>query len=58
MTDEWLWQGYVSLELGLAGTIVMAVAERLSAHAIATLDVRDFDAVELTGVPKLIPRDL
>ena len=36
----------------------MAVAERLEATAIATLDVRDFGAVKLKGEPKLYPRDL
>jgi len=47
-----------SLELGLVDATVMAVAERLGAGAIATLDVRDFGAVELAGSPALLPRDL
>ncbi len=47
-----------ALKLGLVDAIVMAVAERLKADAIATLDVRDFGAVTLKGSPKLYPRDL
>lgn len=46
------------LRLGLVDAAVMAVAERLKAEAIATLDVRDFGAVGLKGSPKLYPRDL
>ncbi len=47
-----------ALKFGLVDAIVMAVAERLKADAIATLDVRDFGAVTLKGSPKLYPRDL
>ena len=47
-----------ALRLGLVDAVVMAVAERLEAAAIATLDVRDFAAVKLKGEPKLYPRDL
>ncbi|HSB63145.1 MAG TPA: PIN domain-containing protein [Thermoanaerobaculia bacterium] len=47
-----------ALKLGLVDAVVMAVAERLEAAAIATLDVRDFGAVKLKGAPKLYPRDL
>lgn len=46
------------LRLGLVDACVMAVAERLKATAIATLDVRDFGAVTLKGSPRLYPRDL
>ncbi|MBK9064770.1 MAG: PIN domain-containing protein [Acidobacteria bacterium] len=46
------------LDMGLVDACVMAVAERLRATAIATLDVRDFGAVSLKGAPKLYPRDL
>ncbi|HQQ78180.1 MAG TPA: PIN domain-containing protein [Thermoanaerobaculia bacterium] len=46
------------LDLGLVDACVMAVAERLRATAIATLDVRDFGAVSLKGAPSLYPRDL
>jgi hypothetical protein len=35
----------------------MAVAERLRADAIATLDVRHFAAVELRHPLRLLPRD-
>ena len=47
-----------ALRFGLVDAIVMAVAERLKADAIATLDVRDFGSVALKGSPKLYPRDL
>ena len=49
---------YADLSLGLVDTVVMAMAERLGARAIATLDVRDFAPVELAGRPALWPRDL
>ena len=49
---------YVDLSLGLVDALVMAVAERLGALAIATLDLRDFGAVTLTGAPAIWPRDL
>ncbi len=47
-----------ALRFGLVDAVVMAVAERLKADAIATLDVRDFGSVTLEGSPKLYPRDL
>jgi predicted nucleic acid-binding protein len=46
------------LRLGLVDTVVMAVAERRRADAIATLDLRHFGAVTLRGRPRLVPRDL
>jgi uncharacterized protein len=49
---------YQTLQLGLVDTVVMAMAERLGAEAIATLDVRHFGAVKLQGAPQLWPRDL
>jgi len=49
---------YAGLALGLVDGVVMAMAERLGAEAIATLDLRDFGPVELKGRPKLWPRDL
>lgn len=49
---------YRSLGLGLVDGVVMAVAERLHARAIATVDLRDFGAVSLDGQPQLWPRDL
>ncbi len=47
-----------SLSFGLVDGVVMAVAERLEAQAIATLDLRDFGAVKLKGQPAIWPRDL
>jgi uncharacterized protein len=49
---------YKALRLGLVDTVVMSVAERLDADAIATLDARHFGAVSLKGTPRLVPRDL
>lgn len=49
---------YRSLRLGLVDGVVIAVAERLQARAIATLDLRHFGAVEIRGHPRLLPRDL
>jgi uncharacterized protein len=49
---------YRDLKLGLVDTIVMAIAERTRAGAIATIDVRHFGAVTLEGAPQLLPRDL
>jgi hypothetical protein len=48
---------YESLHLGLVDAVVVAIAERLRAAAIATLDLRDFAPLEIVGRPKLIPRD-
>ncbi len=48
---------YESLGLGLVDGAVIAVAERLQARAIATLDLRHFAAVEILGQPLLLPRD-
>jgi len=47
-----------ALRLGLVDSVVMAVAERRKAEAIATLDLRHFGAVTLRGRPRLLPRDL
>jgi predicted nucleic acid-binding protein len=47
-----------ALRLGLVDSVVIAVAARLRAEAIATLDLRHFGAVRLPGNPKLYPRDL
>lgn len=49
---------YAALQPGLVDAVVMAVAERWSAGAIATLDLRHFGAVTLASTPKLFPRDL
>lgn len=47
-----------ALKLGLVDSVVIAVAERLKAEAIATFDLRHFGAVKIRGAPKLLPRDL
>lgn len=49
---------YADLSIGLVDAVVMAMAERLRARAIATLDLRDFGAVDMSGQPALWPRDL
>lgn len=49
---------YRSLRVGLVDAAVIAVAERLRASAIATLDLRHFGTVTIRGHPRLIPRDL
>jgi predicted nucleic acid-binding protein len=48
---------YRALKLGLVDATVIAVAERLRAEAIATLDLRHFGAVAIKGRPALLPRD-
>jgi predicted nucleic acid-binding protein len=53
-----LTKRYRGLSLGLVDAVVMAIAERTRARAIATTDERDFGAVEIRGEPKLLPRDL
>ena len=53
-----LHRTYRDLALGLVDGVVMALAERLEARAIVTLDMRDFGAVTLRGRPQLWPRDL
>ena len=53
-----LCRRYEGLALGLVDAVVAATAERLRAEAIATLDLRDFAPLTLTGAPKLYPRDL
>lgn len=49
---------YRGLRLGLVDGVVISVAERLGAAAVATLDLRHFGAVEIRGRPALFPRDL
>jgi uncharacterized protein len=49
---------YATLDLGLTDGVVVSVAERLGADAIATLDVRHFGALAIKGRPKILPRDL
>jgi len=48
---------YRALRLGLVDATVIALAERLRAEAIATLDVKHFGAVRIKGHPRLLPRD-
>ena len=49
---------YRSLRLGLVDGVVISIAERVHAGAIATLDVRHFGVVKIKGSPALWPRDL
>ncbi len=49
---------YHALDLGLVDSTVAAIAERMRASAIATVDLRDFGAMTLSGRPQLFPRDL
>lgn len=49
---------YARLGLGLVDAAVIAVAERVRATAIVTLDLRHFAAVAIEGGPALLPRDL
>ncbi len=46
-----------ALRLGLVDAVVLAIAERTRAAAIATLDLRHFGAVTLAHRPRLLPRD-
>jgi predicted nucleic acid-binding protein len=48
---------HAKLGLGLVDGAVIAVAERLKASAIATLDLRHFGPVRIKGDLKLLPRD-
>lgn len=49
---------YKALKLGLVDAVVIALATRHRAKAIASLDVRHFGAVKIPGNPQLWPRDL
>ena len=54
-----LTQHYAALALGLVDAVVIAIAARHRASAIALeLDVRHFGAVKIAGAPQLWPRDL
>ena len=46
-----------ALNMGLVDAVVMAIAERLRADAIATLDLRHVGAIKIAGAPRLLPRD-
>ena len=50
--------GYAALGLGLVDAAVLAVAERVGARAIATLDLRHFGTLRLPAGVRLLPRDL
>jgi predicted nucleic acid-binding protein len=54
---ERLCRRYKGLRIGLVDAVVIAVAERLRAAAIATLDLKHFGAVTIKGRPLLLPRD-
>jgi predicted nucleic acid-binding protein len=54
---ERIHRRYEALRLGLVDATVMALAERLKAEAIVTLDLRHFGAVRIKGAPRLLPRD-
>jgi predicted nucleic acid-binding protein len=56
-TAERIHRRYRALRLGLVDAAVIAVAERLKADAIATLDIKHFGAVSIAGQPRLLPRD-
>ncbi len=49
---------YADLKIGLVDGVVIGVAERLEAAAIATFDLRHFGAVAIKGNPRLYPRDV
>lgn len=53
-----LCERHRDLRLGLVDATVAAVAERVGARAIATLDYRHFGALALNGSPALYPRDV
>ena len=55
---ERLCRRYKSLRLGLVDAVVVAVAERTRAEAIATLDLRHFAALRIKSNPRLVPRDV
>ncbi len=49
---------YADLKMGLVDGVVIGLAERLEATAIATFDLRHFGVVVIEGRPLLFPRDL
>ncbi len=49
---------YADLKMGFVDGVVIGVAERLEATAIATFDLRHFGVVVIEGRPLLFPRDL
>ena len=57
-SNDALCDEYADLKMGLVDGVVIGVAERLEATAIATFDLRHFGAVAIEGNPRLYPRDL
>ena len=53
-----LTERHRALRIGLVDAVVIATAIRAKAGAIATLDLRHFAAVKISGNPRLFPRDL
>jgi predicted nucleic acid-binding protein len=49
---------FASLRIGLVDATVLAVAERLRADAIVTLDLKHFGAVKPLRPIKILPRDV
>ena len=54
---ERICRRHKGLRVGLVDAVVIAVAERLRASAIATLDLKHFGAIAIKGRPLLLPRD-
>jgi uncharacterized protein len=54
---ERICRRYTSLRVGLVDAVVIAIAERLRADAIVTLDLKHFGAIAIKGKPLLLPRD-
>lgn len=54
---ERICRRYRSLRVGIVDAVVVAIAERLRASAIATLDLKHFGAIAIKGEPRLLPRD-
>jgi len=54
---ERICRRHKALRVGLVDAVVIAVAERLRARAIVTLDLRHFGAIAIKGRPLLLPRD-
>ncbi len=53
-----LLRAHRALRMGLVDAVVMTMAIRSKARAIATLDLRHFAAIPIPGNPALFPRDL
>ena len=54
---ERICRRYKNLRVGLVDGVVIAVAERLRATAIVTLDLKHLGAIAIKGRPRLLPRD-